>query len=948
MAQIKPKLKYTVIFTTAIFASLFLLRVYYQKTHEEWLSYFGFEVMKPETFIDLGKAAEAGSRYNDALEFYQLGIKYFPENTELWMRLADVQMKLGDEEKAIESLKRLIELVPLSADLQFRIAILYFSISKFPEAYLHMQKAYSLNPENDDYLYKLAQLANLNKQYGIAYELFKKLSQIHPSKREFEFALAKTRAWAKETPPKDHTQILLEEATSSFEKNNEKRGEDFLDQYAFLFGMTQSYQRFLAERVYLNMARKKPSNSETFYRLAQFYYRYNQPWKGLDAIHRALALQQQNMDYLSLYVLIAHQLGLVQEEKKAYQAILSIKPYNEEALNKLILFYIDEKTGLTAKQVESEPLLFKIAKQDYEGDVIGALETLEAYGKQEAQNPLYQAMLSYLAGKMDGCMLQYVCDINKLNQWVKNFTLISSLQFGESLALQNKAQLVARKLICLEPCCPKWLDLYATALRIHEDPPFVDLVAAQRTYCRILQIDPCNQTAFRNLAKVTALLGETDKAACLYNQYIHTYPPSKEVLIEFAGLLEDQGNIGLALRYLNLYEACYGKDRYLQARRAHILNSGELSTPAVCLAQEILEDEPCNYDGWLNYTNATAILNYPYHSLYGLDQLEVLQPGNPATGGARWTVWPPLLHYGTLSGRFYRESTTLTEYFERLDGSYALCPDFRIEAGTEWFQTHVRTEFNPVLGLGNLRGINGEAWGSETSAYLGINRLVNPKLNVDLRVGAGSQRVGDIYSWTPTYLLNVLMPLRDSLDIDFLSSYGFMLISPRNLSLKIRQWRNFLTVDWQPRWGCQLLTTLDALVNTDGNKQIEAYIYPRKTVCYRRHWKIDVGLMGTWLASHKSRQTGYYQPHLYQAYAGDVFVEYKIDDLNAIRTEGTLGIQKDTFNTRFGFLGDIQLEGLFNITMNWYLYLFGEYYYLDTSQGPFSYVDLAGGLTYRF
>lgn len=948
----KPKFSRTVIGVSIILVVMFIGRVLIER-YFRYESHYGAgfpksEFINPEMILRLGQAAEKTNRYEEALSIYAIGNQYFPSNQQLLFKQAAAYEALGEKQEAVEILNRIAFLFFQDAKTQVKISNWFFKLSEFNKSFEIMQRAVELDPSNEGYLYRYAQLADLNADYSLAHELFQKLYEKHPKNKAYAFALVKTENWASEQQGKDAQKLFMSEIVLNYEKNNPRVVEDLYEKFLLLFGPTQSIQQLLAEQTYLNMLKANPRDSETYFRMAQFYYRYNVPEKALKSINKAIEVKAKNLEYQQLKGKIATQLGSNEQRKEAYEAILTILPQDQYAFDQLVIIDITGKMSVTPTQIESDPLLLKIAAQTYLGDVLGAFKTLEEYGRKEAQNPLFQAFLAYLASQLDRCLLGQIHDHNKLSELVKTFTLISNLQRNDSMTLQDRANLMTKKMIVDNPCSIEALKLHALVLRTYENVPPVDFVAAQQTYCRILYLNPFDREAYRNLARMTALSGEIDKAACLYNRYVHLYPPEKLVLVEFADVLQGQGNIGLALCYLNLYEMFYGTDDFLKERKAQVLNSGELSTCAMSLSKQLLEKEPENYNAWVSYTNAAAILNCPYQSLYGFDHVYAMHPGYPATKGVEWTVFPDLMHYLKLSGQFYQESTSLTEYFENLEGSYTVRPDLKIQFGSEAFQTYSSTTFSLVLGLGNLRGINGEAWGSESSAWVGFNKIIDSSLAVNLRVGGANQRVGNIYSWTPIYQLNLFNSVCDILKIDLYSSYGFLLISPRSLSLKIRQWKNMLTIDWTPQWGCKLLTIFNGRINTDGNKQFESFLYPRKTILYRKHWKADVGLVGRWLTSHKSRDTGYYQPHFFQAYGGQALLDYRIDYYNEIHIEGTLGIQKDTFSYRFGFLGDLQASGLFNITFNWYLNLFSEYYYVDTSNGYFSFVNLGGGLTYRW
>lgn len=949
----KPKFLTTILISLTIFTLLFFLRLkiqpHFQKTG------FGYDLsvikntnINPAIFLDLGQEKSALGDLEGAIVYYQLGLARFPDNISLLLELGKTYASIEEEGKAIEAFKRVASLVPENVDIRYHLATIFYEQGNYQEALKFIKEVLLLAPKENKYILFAAQISNLNDKYREAHNYFKELSSGYLPSQSLELALTKTLAWEKQMPPKNYSEILLNNAKIALDKNNFFQSKENFYQYELLFGKTKVYQHFLTEHIYLDLIKKNPKDSETYFRLAQFYYQENHVKESLESINAALKIEKTNLAYLQLKAIIANELNLPEEEKNTYLAILALKPKDPMVLKELIILNVLERVNLTKKQIENEPLLFKIATEQYNGEIKNAFATLKEYKAQEGSNPIYYSMLTFLAFKLDKCLLQTIEKQELLEEWVKELSIATTFVKDDSWLLQEKAELVGKALLCEEPCVESSSDLYATTIRLLEDPPLVDFIAARAAYCWILTLDPCNQKALYNLARVTALLKEIDNAAALYKRYLSIFPPERDILIQYADLLEDQGNIGLSLKYICLCERLYGLDTYLKEKKAHIHNSGELSTPAMVIALNLLQENPDNYNGWVNYTNAAGILHYPYRSLYGLQKLYEMEPGNPETKSAQWTVLPQLLSFVNGSGEFYQETTSLTQYFERIDGGDAYSPTFKMTAGMEAFQTYATDTVNSVLGLGDLQGINGEAWGAELSMWVGMHKIISPKLIMDLHFGGADQHVGSIHSGTPTYLLELFMPVCDTLEINFLSSYGFLLKSPRSLSLKIRQERNFLSFNWRPWWGYQLLSTFDGMINTDGNKQLEVYVYPRKTILYKEHWKLDVGLMGTWLTSHQYRLTGYYQPYLFQGYAGELLLDYRVNYFNTLKLTGSLGTQKDNFSTRFGLLANVKMEGLFNITLNWYAYCSGDYYYIDASEGYFSYLDFSGGLTYRF
>lgn len=904
--------------------------------------------MKPDTFLQIGKDAEKGERYEDALIFYKMGVQYFPKNEELLLSLARVQKQLGNQLDAKKSIEEALLIDQQSPQLHADFSAYYFSNDQFPEALGEIEKAVHLDPNNVEYLSKLAHLQMLNRKYISAEQTFERLLEIAPDRYDYPSFLPKIKSWAKENPPRDHHLILLDALKKSLESSNESEAQDIEIEYIPLFGYTKKFQHLLAEYIYIDMLKKNPKDCETWFRLATFYDQFQRYQDALDAIRKATLCQPDNLDFLKLYVVVLDEFNFDEEKIEVYKKILALNPNDEETRINLVLLQATAKLMISIEQIKSNPLLLRATMAIYEGDLVQGYTALREYAKTQSEDPLYQALLSYLADRLDRNFLYCTEDSAILFEMTEALLTLGVSVRDTSYALQNTAYLISNCLTYRDPCCIPYWNLFAASLRHLEDPPFVDLEAARRAYIRVLHINPCDQEAFRNLARVTGLLNWTDRASSLYRTYLSIYEPDPDTLIEYADILEDQGDIGKALRYLALYQCLYGCDDLYSRKRVHVANTGDLSTCVLPTAIASVEADNCDFDLWINYTNAMANLRRLDPALYGLRTVDILEPGRGETKDAHWGVIPPWMSRVTLEGKVYRETTSLKQFTEGLRIAKTKRRGLQYEIGVVTFQAFADQQFNDILGLGQLSGINGEEWASEGMGYLGILWQQNPFLIVDTRLGVARENVGDIVDWTPTYEFILDYKPCDTFHVDFLSSYGFLLYSPRSLSLKIQQWRNELITDWQPCWGKQLLLTFETNVYTDGNKQLEIICYPRHTVLYLRHWKLDVGFAGDWLTSRHIVQHGYYSPGLYQSYGVELLLDYIFDYRNVFKVNGTAGTWKDNFTNRFGFLGNVKCEGIFNFSPCWLLTFGVDYYYLEGSQGHYYYIEAEGAITYRF
>lgn len=955
----EPSFAITVIVILLVFIGLFVLRISLQKRepkpeHEyEYGSIVSEKsgLMNFETFIKLGNEALADNRFEDAKTIFEFGIAHFPNSPELWLGLSETYINQGQKKEAAANLKKAAELMPDNAHLWYRLSQLYYLTNDFASSYEAIQKAVQLEPENLTYQKSLAEIATLNRDYQTASQAYEKILEKQPNNPEILFAYHKTKSWAKEKKPVNHEEIFLKRIKDDLAEKRDDRISESLNEYRLLFGETPAYQLLLAEHVYRKYLITDPRNAQTWYELANFYFTFNRPKPALETIEEALRLKPNNLEFLSLKAKIANQLDKIDMQIETYEKMLAINPNQPKLKAELAVILLSRKAYISSQIIESNHFLLGMAIALLDCDFVSAIRNLDLYAEKEGKNPIYQSMITFLARILDKCTIASICPDNILIDITKKMIEVEESLQDNSYVVKTTAENIAQQAVCRDPCSLERLDLLAQTERLLEDPILAELVKAQRLYSDMLCIDPCNAYALRNLARVTALYGEIDGASCLYESYFRLVGiecADPKALIEYANVLESQGRNYLALKFLWNYASLCPADRSFYETLAHQLNSADRPSPAFVISDNLLHENNCNYSAWLNYTRAAALLSYPYASLYGLSQIETLEPTNPLTTEAKWLTLIPLMSNLNAAGTFHQEHTTgLTFWQESLFQAFTLCPGTQFTAGASGFETHAALENVVILGLGDLKQRNGESWAGEIFGWVGFNKIFNRFFQGNFRFGVGYTDA-DSNLVTPAYETDLFFPIYDNLDINLNSSYGFYLYSPKALSLFIRDWRQELVIDWWPSLEDELLSTWVFDWLTDGNQRLEITVYPRHTFCNSLHWKWVIGLMGNWLMARKEVEHGYYSPHLYQAYAVEGLLDYIINDFSVIKLNGTIGMQKDTFSDRFGFLGEAQLQVLYNLSLNWYVEFFVDYFYLDSSTGYFDSIEIQGQLTHRY
>jgi tetratricopeptide (TPR) repeat protein len=99
----------------------------------------------------VGRAAQAGGDWEEALRRYQEAIRIYPGYTRtdpaLNINLGDVYFKLGKLRDATEALERAIVLAPASSSAHYNLGLVYARLGRYQEAEAPIRKALALKPE---------------------------------------------------------------------------------------------------------------------------------------------------------------------------------------------------------------------------------------------------------------------------------------------------------------------------------------------------------------------------------------------------------------------------------------------------------------------------------------------------------------------------------------------------------------------------------------------------------------------------------------------------------------------------------------------------------------------------------------------------------------------------------------------------------------------------------
>tara|TARA_B100000579_G_scaffold400888_1_gene382916 strand:+ start:375 stop:1244 length:870 start_codon:yes stop_codon:yes gene_type:complete len=136
------------------------------------------------TSIQIGKTAIQLIQFgqnNEAIKLLLLAIKLNPNEKELWVSLAEAQVRSGQSYKALLSLNQAIKLKPEEQNLYFRKASIHMDLNDPQKAKSFITKGLAINKKNERGYFQLGNAEIMLKNYRLALIAFKKSSKINPN-----------------------------------------------------------------------------------------------------------------------------------------------------------------------------------------------------------------------------------------------------------------------------------------------------------------------------------------------------------------------------------------------------------------------------------------------------------------------------------------------------------------------------------------------------------------------------------------------------------------------------------------------------------------------------------------------------------------------------------------------------------------------------------------------
>ena len=148
---------------------------------------------------DAALAAEAESRWDDAIRLHMAAIEADPGRADVWVRISDIEARRGNLPGCIAALQQAAAAAPGTASLYARLSQAY-SMAGHPTSALDaIEGALLLEPQSREYLHARAVLSGWLGDYSRAQNSYRRLAALEPGDPDNALAYARVSAWGGDT-----------------------------------------------------------------------------------------------------------------------------------------------------------------------------------------------------------------------------------------------------------------------------------------------------------------------------------------------------------------------------------------------------------------------------------------------------------------------------------------------------------------------------------------------------------------------------------------------------------------------------------------------------------------------------------------------------------------------------------------------------------------------------
>jgi tetratricopeptide (TPR) repeat protein len=262
-----------------------------------------------------GLRYEMAGKWQEALDLYRSILETRPQRVDLRLRIADIEVRLGNQAAAAIALMEAAQFCGKDPDL-FARASQAFSAAGQPDRALDaIRHALAIEPENIEYLLAHAQLACWNVQYSDAAESYRRVLKRSPTNKDALLGIARLLSWNGKMDQAskaynrylqlypDDGDVILAAARNELWRGNAPAALDLLGKYKARFGETPGYLKTAARvlasakrpREALSVLARLPEGSapdyETLYAEALALYYANRPLEAFDLLEKLSKLE---------------------------------------------------------------------------------------------------------------------------------------------------------------------------------------------------------------------------------------------------------------------------------------------------------------------------------------------------------------------------------------------------------------------------------------------------------------------------------------------------------------------------------------------------------------------------------------------------------------------------------------------------------------------------------
>ncbi|MBN2802426.1 MAG: tetratricopeptide repeat protein, partial [Deltaproteobacteria bacterium] len=263
-----------------------------------------------------GKIALAGSKYDQAEEFFKKSIKYNNEFVESYVELAGIYMKQEKQKEAMDILDAASEAVPDSCVIKLTLAEGHAANGDYSSAIVVLNEAQELEPDNPVVFFKMAQMYRKMESLEDAQNALDEVVRLDP---EYP-GLSVEQGYLLELSGK------IGDALSTYEKALEKNPDDLTAKTRVAAASLYQKKFDRSKELLVDVLNENPDSPDGNFYMGEIF---RQEYNGTDAIpylKTACDLDEHNPIY---HVRLGAAYDLVHDSKKAmveYNKALELDP----------------------------------------------------------------------------------------------------------------------------------------------------------------------------------------------------------------------------------------------------------------------------------------------------------------------------------------------------------------------------------------------------------------------------------------------------------------------------------------------------------------------------------------------------------------------------------------------------------------------------------------------